>query len=526
MSTAGWAAPQALAPETIRDSRFAEARRLIQDANQAGLVLVLADNDLRYEGEIGSVSDAIRSRLGALKNDVIAELSRPKFSLDNRSNGTVPLPEYWFDWWSEMNVNTLLANATHVVWRLRGALCADRFRAALADVIPQHPLVNARILNSENVLQIAFGEKWALVNASVSDCHSICQGGVADGAQKLTEEILWAPLRDGQVFRPFLVEISSTEVICGFVLHHLVADFYACHLLARELCGHLFPAIETSHEPSGRWLEYSDYVHGRTQWEEGLAGRYRLRYWSRYLDAAPAVRLPGVVNIVPQYVARLETIDFTIDQELRTQLIHIARTSATTLAQLLLAAKFVTLAALLKRTDLLVTVIVSGRDDAALLKFIGNTADCLPLRLDVYPSQSFPFFLERLRALYTLACRYRVKWELVLKALATPPTDVVAPTFNFVSAGRAHREQGNDKRVRDRLLIEAVRLVRPPEHGSAHRHRSHEMNLFDTGRHIGGYIKYMPAQQDAATLKKFVRGFVNCLQRIAERPTSPIVDLT
>ncbi len=525
MSTGGWAATQASAPETGRDSRFAAARRLIQDANRAGLRLCLAGDDLRYEGEIASVSDAIRSRLRDLTNDVVAELSRPRFGLENRSTAAVTLPEYWVGWWSEMNVNTLLANGTHVVWRLRGALCADRFRAALAAVVPQHPLLQARIVEDERVLQIEFGQEWALVSASVADCQSGNQSGVADRAQRLAGEILWAPMRDGQVFRPFLVEISGTEVICGFVLHHLVADFYACHLLARELCRHLFPAIQTGIEPGGRWLEYSDYVHARAQWEEGLAGQYRLGYWSRYLDRAPAVRLPGAVESSTQYVARLQTIEFAIDQDLRTRLTHVTTAFATTLAQVLLAAKFVTLAALLRQTDLLVTVIVSGRDDPALLRFIGNTADCLPMRLEVQPSQSFPGFLEQLRAAYTLGCRYRVKWELVLKALAIPAAAIVAPTFNFVSAGRAQREQRDNECARGQLPMETVRLARPLEHGSAIRHKSYEMNMFDTGCNIRGYIKYMPWQQDAATVKKFIQCFGKCLLRIVECPTLPIVEL-
>jgi hypothetical protein len=523
VSTAG-AAEEIATPGDSSSGRFAEVRCLIEDARHAGLPLLVVEDNLRCGGNIDAVAGGLKSRLSALRRDVIAELTRPGFISGQRSKDPVRLPDYWFGWWSEMKVDRLLPNITHVAWRLRGSLCADRFRHAVACITARHALLSARITDQNSLLQIEFREERTLIREPAAGRASGRDSSAAPQARTMAEEIVWTPLRDGQVFRPFLVEISSTEVICGFVLHHLVADFYACHLVARELCSHLRAGSQRS-DVEGQWLAYSDYVRAMSRWENGAAGEYRLAYWMSHLQAVPEVRLPTEANVPPDSVTRFGTVEFVLDEELRSRLIEVADGSATTLAQVLLAAKFVTLAAYLQQPDLLITVIVSGRDDPALLRFIGNTADCLPIRLTVRQNQSFAGLLEQLRSTYALGCRYRIKWELVLKAFAAEATECIAPTFNFVSAGRAMPARRNDNDRRPGLCMDAIRLARPPEHGSAAWHKSHDMNLFDDGRRITGHIKYMPAKQSTTTVESFVQAFLKCLERIAGSGARRIPDL-
>lgn len=504
------------------DARFAEVRRLIEEAGRAGLALVVAGDGLRCRGNIGAVSEALKARLWTLRDDVMRELSRPTFRIEERSSAPVRLPDYWLLWWSEMKVNPLLCNM-HVVWHLRGAGCADRFRNATARVAARHPLLNARLADYGNFLQIEFGDEYALDEVRVTERPS-CHSGFADGAQALAEEMVWAPLWNGRIFRPFLVEISPTEVLCGFVLHHLVSDLHAFQLVAEEVRHQIEFAAEAL--PEERRLQYSEYVRAMSQWEEGPGGRYRLAYWKIRLDRVPPVRLPAAPGAAAERLTPWHTVEFAIDGQLRARLAQVAERSAATLAQVLLAAKFVALAAMLRQADLVVTVIVSGRDHPLLLSFIGNLADCLPIRLHVDQSQSFRGLLERLRSSYVLDYRYRIKWELIMNALAAVGTEIVAPTFNFVSVGDTPPEQGSNGPRGAGISIERLETQRPPEQGSAKWYTSHEMNMFDTGRSIVGHVKYMPARQCTSVVEDFLQRFLCCLKRIAESPLFHVSQLT
>jgi len=510
-------------PQDGGDARFAEARRLIEEARRAGLTLLVAGDDLRCRGNIDAASEALKTRLRTLRDDVMRELSRPSFRMGERSSAPVRLPQYWLLWWSEMKVNPLLCNM-HVAWRLRGAFCADRFRSAIAGVAARHSLLNARVADHGNFLEIEFGEESALSHVRVTEQPSSrSRFGYSDGAQAMAEELVWAPLRNGQIFRPFLVEVSPTEVLCGFVLHHLVSDFHAFQLIAREVLHQLeFPSAAI---PGERRLQYSEYVRAMSEWEDGPGGQYRLAYWKTRLDGVSPVRLRGPIGATAELLIRWNTVEFVINEELRARLAQVAEKSATTLAQVLLAAKFVALAATLRQADLVVSVIVSGRDQPLLLSFIGNVADCLPMRLHVDQSRSFRGLLEQLRSSYVVDYRYRIKWELILSSLAAIGTEIVAPTFNFVSLS-GPPEQGRNGAREAGASIEGVEMQKPAEQGSATWYTSHEMNLFDTGRVIGGHVKYMPAKRCTSAVEDFLQRFLCCLERIAESPLLEVSQLT
>ena len=468
--------------------RFAEARDLLRESAVAGIALKVVGGELRYATRNDALSSELRSRLQLLKGDLIAELSRPQFRIADRPADVVRLPKYTLSWWSELSINQLLANATHVAWRLRGDLCASRFRTALDTAVARHDLLTGRVVLSDGAPYLEFGDRSAVVTYSLEEHKD---------QVRAIEHVVWAPFEGGAVFRPFLMQISSTEIICGFVLHHFVADFQACRILARELYDELHGTTDDVTRPSGQPLQYSDYIRGMAEWLAGAAVRYRLDYWREHMSGAPPVCLPDAMDAGSVSIGPLRTVNFRIYSTLRARLVDTAKSCEATLALVVLAAKFVALSSSLRQSDLVVTTLVSGRDDISLLKLVGNTTDCVPIRLSVRSEVSFADFLEDLQACYVLACRYRVQWGMILETIKEVGASTIAPTFNFISTVGFESGRGIAPTTPINLSLEPLSLAIPQEFGSAGWHTSHQMNLFDTGQYIEGHIKYMPLKHQS-----------------------------
>jgi hypothetical protein len=339
------------------------------------------------------------------------------------------------------------------------------------------------------------------------------------------EHVVWAPFAGGAVFRPFLMQVSATEIICGFVLHHFVADFQACRILARELYDGLHATRDDDTRPGDQPFQYSDYVRAMTEWGAGAAVQYRLGYWREHMSGALQVCLPDAMDVGSVSIGPLRTANFRIHPALRGRLVETAKSFEATLALVILAAKFVALQSTLRQSDLVVTTLVSGRDDIALLKLVGNTTDCVPIRLSVRPEVSFADFLEELQACYVLACRYRVPWPILLETVKEVGGSTTAPTFNFVSSVISESGQGITPVTSINLSLEPISLGIPQEFGSAAWHTSHETNLFDMGQYIEGNIKYMPLRHQSRKIEAFVDCFMTCLERIAQDPSNVLGSL-
>lgn len=497
--------------------RFTEARRLIAESAAAGIVLSAKQDELICGPRSVEKSEGLLSRLAVRKNDVLAELSRPRFTKTARACDSVRVPAYMIPWWSETKVNHVLANVTHVAWRVRGNECANRFRSALDAAVMRHELLTARVVVRDESLYLKFAEGWTIITAAAV--------GIESEQLRAVEAIVWAPFEDGSVFRPFVLTVSENEVLCGFVLHHFAADFHACQVLARELYVELVSGQKMLPGRAARPFQCSDYLRGMADFEAGPAVRYRLQFWRHSMRAAPPICLPNGAEIDTNTITALRSAEFGVSVALRSGLVATARSCAATLAQILMAAKFMALSKTLAQSDVVVIALVSGRDDPALLQLVGNTADCVPLRLRLRPQVRFADLLAELQTAYALACRYRLKWEMLWETFEEIGASTLAPTFNFVSGIRVQSAQRDVLTEVNRTSLQLLPVRKPPERGSASRYLSHEMNLFDTGLLIRGHVKYAPARYHNRTIESFIECFTTCLGRIVTDPMRTVGDI-
>lgn len=425
------------------------------------------------------------------------------------SCGGVRLPDYFLTWWAELNVNPVTANLTYVAWRIGGPDGATRFRAAIHDAATRHEVLASRVVERDDSLYLEHSSEWALAE-------------LAAAGPTCLESVIWTPLARGAVFRPFVVERSATDTLCGFVAHHGVVDYYGSQILARQIRNRLLGAPVDSSRAAP---QYRDYIRAMSDWMLGAEAERRLEYWRHSMQDAPETCLAKAAPIDPAATVPLQRIEFELSPALRDGLASAARACQSTLALTIMTVNHIALAAALDQLDVIATVLISGRDTPELLDLVGNTADCFPLRASVDPQALFPAFVRQIQQTFWLGCRQRVKWERVLGVMREVRASVVAPTFNFIIDPEC---AGQPQAVRGRksdLSLERIFAGRPPEFGSAGFHPSHDTNLFDTGRMIYVEVKYTPARHESRTIETFADRLLRSLTAIAHDPFVSVAEL-
>jgi len=508
-----------------RAQRFDAVCSLMAEAERRGVKLWVDGTRLRYRAPPGSVPPEFLERLKSQRADIIGELSKPEFSKRERSEDILRLPEYSIVWWNETNTNHVTANGPHLVARIVGSLSLEDLTGILRMIISRHDVLGARVTLVDGVPCLVFS-KCDPSALEVVDISGATPREPDRVVQQIIEGIVWRRFENGSIFRAFIVRVSANEHICGFVLHHFVADSVACQILADELVAALRDNRRAIAPRFPRPLQYADYVRGIEEWLSGYGPRRRLVFWKAYMADAPATFLPYDTDPGSALVGPLEYLPFEIPADCRARLARLASDLKVTLFLLVLAAHFITLSRLLRQHDLVLTVIISGREHPALADFVGNAADCLPIRMSVLPEMPLTEFIGQLQATYLLAYRHQVKWELLLEAFREIGANCTSPLTNLIAAEQTRATPPSGHQSEADIGIEEVLVRVPPSVGSVSWHVTHDINMCDYGQLIGGTVKYMTLRYSRTTIQHFLDCFVRCADAIGRDCGRAIRDIS
>jgi hypothetical protein len=454
----------------------------------------------------------------AMRSSVAANIGgRPD---DGRHPDRVRVPDYLHAWWAELGINTVTANAPHVVWRVRGPGGASRFRAAVRSAVARHDVLTRRVVRDNGVLYLERAPRWEIIERSSGDVSYAAAQDESAQLHRAIYSLVWTPFAaDAAVFRPFVIELSAADAVCGFVVHHRVVDYYGSRILAREISDEVLGAAsETVREPRAH-AQYADFLQGMADWVTGPEAARRLEYWRDCMRDAPQTCLPNAVSVDAAAVGPFTYIDFELSAALRTRLACVARSCRSTLSLITMAAHHIAVAAESGQRDIVANVIVSGRDTPALLDMVGYTADCFPLRAVVSPGATFASFVREMQQKFTLASRHRVKWERVELAMKEARASTVAPVFNFHAA---HQESAvaaiKPTGPEPDLGLELLQVDSAPESGSASFNMSHGLTLIDTGHVVRAHVRYLEMRHDRRTAESFIDRFSRCLSAVGLDP--------
>jgi len=489
--------------------RVEEVRRLLQDAAHQQVALWVEGGQLQYRAPVGGLSATARARLRSARESLIAELAQPEYVRGPRPGNLIALPLEYAGWWTEAAGHLVTLNGTHFVCRVRGNVAVGDIQKAFARLPERHELLRARAQIIDQVPYLQF--------AQPRSCQPvICDLSAANALQtsRIIEQAIWREFGDGQLFRCFIFRVAPGDYLCGFVFNHCLGDLHSCNILARDALSAASGEADQCPNP----LQFCDYLRGRERWYRGEILRYRMQFWSDRLAGAEPVQLPGSCDINPRQSYVLETAPFEVTAAQRQRLVALAEDAGVSMLILVLAAMFVAVAALAKRDDLLMTIIVSGRDQPALLDMIGTTVAYMPIRMKLADNQSLTDFLHQLQEEYSLCCRYRVPWDPILETLGCPGRVCISPLLNFIPEDQIGRDSPTPTPRVQELQIERVFVKRPVATGGGLLNAAPKMTIHDTGRALYGSLAFIREQSPGELIQGFIETWMGSLERFAADP--------
>ncbi|MDV6293933.1 non-ribosomal peptide synthetase, partial [Rhodococcus aetherivorans] len=322
--------------------------------------------------------------------------------------------------------------------RLSGLLDRHALQVAVADVLARH-----------EVLRTVYPEVDGVGYQEVVPTRQVIPDLTP---QPVSEEEIGARIAE-KISAPFdvtrtvpfwagLYEISATEHVLVFSVHHIAADGFSIGPLTRDIMV-AYAARSAGHAPDLPPLavQYADYsiwqreLLGSEDDPESLAHR-QIAFWKQTLaDLPDELPLPTDRPRPAVSSSRGGLLRFTVDTGLRRRLDTVARENNATLFMVVHGA----LAALLSRLsgvdDIAIGSPVAGRGEAALDDLIGMFVNPLVLRTRVDVSAPFTALLEQVRHSDLQAFAHtEVPFERLVEVLNPPRSQSRHPLFQVALA--------------------------------------------------------------------------------------------
>ncbi|MFD4766595.1 amino acid adenylation domain-containing protein [Streptomyces niveus] len=404
--------------------------------------------------------------------------------------------------------------------RLRGPLDREALRAALTDVVERHHVLHTvlAVVDGEPRQQRAEFDGALPVRAVPEEqLPDVLADAVAAGFDLSTD----LPLRAR------LYEVGPTEHVLLVVVHHAAADAWSTVPLARDLST-AYGARTAGQAPDWAPLpvQYADYARwqhshlGADEDTESVAAA-ELAFWTDTLAALPEeVPLPADRTRPAAATHRGQPIELTLDVELHTRLLELARTHEVTLFMVLQAAFAALLTRLGAGDDIPIGTPVAGRTDESLDDLVGFFVNTLVLRTDTSGDPGFDELLARVRRADLAAYAHQaLPFERLVEELKPARSLARHPLFQ-VSLALDNNEQPD-------LTFPGLDAVVEPVGSTTTKYDltlSLSENRDANGRPAGisGVLDSAADLFDLATAQALGRRFARLLRAVADDPTRRI----
>ncbi len=291
--------------------------------------------------------------------------------------------------------------------RLRGALDAPVFAAAVAEVVRRHEALRTVFAMSAMSAGGAGTPVQVVLPASPPEMPLVDLTGIprAGGREAEAERLLAAEgrrpfdLAAGPLLRLTLLRLAADEHLALVTLHHIVADGWSLGVLTAELTA-LYAAFargEASPLPELP-IQYGDFAVWQRRQLSGPALAGLLAWWRERLAGAPAVlELPTDRPRPLAQSFRGGHQPFLLPASLGAAVQGLGQRSGTTLFMTLLAAFQALLSRYTGQEDVPVGSPIAGRTHGELEGLIGFFVNTLVLRGDLSGRPAFAELLGRVR---------------------------------------------------------------------------------------------------------------------------------
>ncbi|MBG0831419.1 NAD(P)H-binding protein [Planomonospora sp. ID67723] len=318
--------------------------------------------------------------------------------------------------------------------RVRGPLDLTALSDALSELVRRHEVLRTRYPHAD-------GEPYQDITEPEPVALAVVEGGTEQVLQEARRPF---DLATGPVLRALAVRHGIDDHTIVVTFHHIAVDGGSLGVIASELEALYGAGPAALPEPPP--LQYADLAQwevrreGDTDLEAGLA------YWTRRLDGARPVPLPGVTAAPRSRLGRTHSAPLAVLDRLRLT----AKEHGTTLFTVVLAGAFAALHQVTGEEDLVVGCASSLRDRAQTRALVGLCVNTLPVRVDLSGDPGFDALLIRVREALLEAQQHRhVPLDRIVERLGGAARDaggnpLLAVTADLVSAPAALRLGGLD----------------------------------------------------------------------------------
>ncbi|UFS99920.1 non-ribosomal peptide synthetase [Nocardia huaxiensis] len=398
-----------------------------------------------------------------------------------------------------------------MVVRLTGSVDPGALAGAVQDVVCRHESLRTIFGETDGIpVQLvlpAAGVEVPVQVAEVGDPAAAVAAAVRHPFD-LAHEI---PLR-ASIFRR-----GDTETTLVLLMHHIAGDGWSFGPLVRDLVDAYAARLAGRATPLPELpVQYVDY----TLWQQELLGAEndatsllarQLDYWRNELTGLPdLLALPTDRPRPPVASHRGDTLELTIDADLRAAVRALAEHSGATPAMVLQAALAVLLSKLGAGRDIPIGSPIAGRTDAALDELVGFFVNTWILRVGLAPDDSFAAVLAQVRRKALAAyANQDAPFERMVELLNPVRSAAYNPLFQVSFAFQ-------NNAVPDIGFPGAAVTLLPVATGTARFDLW--FNIIDDPEQWHGYVEYATDLFDADTVRALVDRYLTLLRRVTTDP--------
>ncbi|MFE2247695.1 condensation domain-containing protein [Streptomyces lavendulae] len=300
---------------------------------------------------------------------------------------------------------------------LRGPLDIAALHGALELVVERHQVLRTTYRVDRE------GELAGHVGPVETELPLIEVEGGSDEALAIARRLIATPLdpTTGPVFRTTLLKVADDHHLLVVMMHHIVSDGWSLDVLLKEL-------TTAYTDPRGLpelTVQYSDYAawqQQRAQEQEALSGSSRtdpvLEHWRRRLDGAEPLRVPTDRPWPSRPTSAGSTLTETIPADAAAALLDLAKKRGASPFAAAMAVSTAVFSRLSGQTDIVVGMMVGGRERDELAPLVGCFMNTVPVRVDLSGDPAFSTVLDRVNAaVITARAHADVPFERLVEAL-------------------------------------------------------------------------------------------------------------
>jgi amino acid adenylation domain-containing protein len=474
---------------------------------------------------LGALAEFIESatRTGEpLRSAPIRRAARDAQLLDGRlPDGQLPLSfsqqRIWF--LSQLKQGKAAYNIPVAV-RLTGRLNVSALEQSIQEIIRRHESLRTSFLEVDGLpVQIISSSTEFLI--SVCDLQDMPEQECEAQVQRLAKEEMLRPfdLSAGPLMRAALLRLRAQEHVVLFTMHHIISDGWSIDVLISEVA-----ALYKSFSNGSRSLlaelpiQYADYAIWQRERVNGELMTGPLSYWKQQLEGLPVeLELP---TDRPRPAARTfqgSSQTITLPAALVTALKHLSRQENVTLFMTTLAAFQTLLHRYTGEDHIVVGSPVANRNSTETEALIGCLINTLALHTDLAGNPDFATLLSRVRQVTLGAHAHQdVPFEMIVEAIHPNRKLNHNPIFQVWFVLQHAPVQS--------MELEGLAL-KPLNIEIATAQFDLTMFMTEAGGELTATLNYSTDLFDRDTVSELLNHYRVILERVAEKPWLPILDI-